>query len=50
MFERGLKQHFGAPVESTDEFNNAAFAHLLTITPLRVLFAVTHDMTSSATN
>ena len=24
MHERGLKQHFGAPVESTDEFNNAA--------------------------
>jgi len=23
--ERSLKQHFGAPVESTDEFNNAAF-------------------------
>ena len=25
MRERGLKQHFGAPVESTDEFNNAAY-------------------------
>jgi len=24
MSERGLKQHLGAPVESTDEFNNAA--------------------------
>jgi len=24
MRELGLKQHFGAPVESIDEFNNAA--------------------------
>jgi len=29
MCERGLKQHFGAPVESTDEFNNAANAIIL---------------------